>query len=204
MILIYILSWFIFLGFRTIGILLGLLLIPPMAILNKYTTKTETSIVNGRSILNWKYKFMYLWSNNEDGVLEGEEFIGYPKWFRIIYWSAIRNPFNNLRFVSLFSVKPQPSNIQYKLYGKVRNFDGKIISDLSDLTILDDDKYRFVTITNQGLYSNLRIQFKMFNKIWRFWIGWKLYPHDVGGLWEYDYRRFGAGFATQFKRIHPR
>jgi hypothetical protein len=195
--------WLLFLLFRTLMIVLGLIIIPPLAILYKLTTKTEISIINGRPILNWKYKLFWLWSNQEDGILAGEELLKYPNSIRIIYWSAIRNPANNLRFVPFFLVIPNPSKIKYKLYGKIKDLQDNII-ETTDLTILDSDKYRYITITYQGLYSNLRIQFKMFGKIWRFWLGWKLLPGDILGLWELDYRRYGSGFATQFKRIHPR
>jgi hypothetical protein len=73
-----------------------------------------------------------------------------------------------------------------------------------DLYVYDSDVFRFTSLTWCGIYSNLRVQFKMFGKIWRFWIGWKIYPHDSLGIDPSDYRANGAGFATQFKRIYPR
>ncbi|MGL4790428.1 MAG: DUF7338 family protein [Anaerotignaceae bacterium] len=193
--------WLVFLLFRTLVIALGLIIIPPLAIMYKLTTKTEISIINGREILNWKYKLFWLWSNQEDGILAGEELLKYPNAIRIIYWSAIRNPANNLRFIQLLSVKIEPKKINFilsKLKTFNDNYGDKFIHNY------DSDLYRFTTLTWQGIYSNLRIQFKMFNKIWRFWIGWKIYPHDILGIDPNDYRAKSAGFATQFKRIYPR
>lgn len=197
-------TYLIFLIFRTIMILLGLVLIPPLAILHKYTSKTEVSIVNGRDILNFKYKLMFPWNNNEDGIVAGEEFLGYPTWFRIIYWSAIRNPANNLRFVKGLSCKIEPSKVKYVGTTPVRQ--DANVTEISGPMIYryDDDRFTFISLTYQGFYSNLRIQFKMLGKVWRFWIGWKLYPHDSLGIDENNYRAKGAGFATQFKRIYPR
>ena len=157
------------------------------------TTKDETSKVNGRSITNWKYRLMYIWSNDEDGIYAGDEFIGYPIWFRIIYWSAIRNPANNLRFIKGISCQIDSSKVNYTSP-----------TDLDSIYDYNRDDVTFTSLTWCGIYSNLRIQFTMFKKIWRFWIGWKIYPHDKLGLSPADYRRHGAGFATQFKRIHPR
>lgn len=194
--------WLLFFLLRSVIIALGLIVIPPLAILHKYTTKTEISIINGRQILNWKYKLFWLWSNQEDGILAGLELIGYPKFIRIIYWSAIRNPANNLRFVKGLSVKLEPSKIRYLATTPV-NILGHDYG-FTDLYTLDTDQYRFVYLCWQGIYSNLRIQFKLFGKIWRFWIGWKIYPHDSLGINPNDYRAKGAGFATQFKRIYPR
>lgn len=200
---LFVLSWVLFLVLRTMAILLGWVLIPPMALLNKYTTVPEESKINGRTILNWKYKFMYPWSNDEDGVVAGEEFLGYPTWFRMIYWSAVRNPANNLRFIPLFNCKIDPSKVEF-IKSDILNSEGYDVTFNASLYHYDYDDFRFTTLTWCGLYSNLRVQFKMFGKIWRFWIGWKIYPHDKDGIADWDYRKHGAGFATQFKRIYPR
>lgn len=196
--------YLIFLLFRTLTIILGWVLIPPMAVLWKYTAKEEISMVNGRTILNWKSKLLFPWSNQEDGILAGAELKGYPNWVRIIYWSAIRNPANNLRFIEGLSCKIEKSKVEF-IGSDTKDLSGtRLYKKDVPYIMYDMDQYRFTTLTWQGLYSNLRIQFKMFGKIWRFWIGWKIYPHDKLGINSYDYRYKGAGFATQFKRIYPR
>lgn len=199
---IFILIWILFLIFRTVIILLGLIIVPPLAILNEWTTKYQISRINNRLIINWKWKLFYLWSNDEDGILAGSELLKYPNWVRIIYWTAIRNPANNLRFIKYISCQLQPGKIKY-VVSECKKLNG-VVWDKPSIFFYDDDAFRFISLTYQGLFSNLRIQFKMNGYIWRFWIGWKIYPHDSLGISSSDYRRFGAGFATQFKRIYPR
>lgn len=205
---LFILTWIVFLVIRTIFIFLGLIIVPIASIFHLHTTRVEKSKINGRYIINWKFRLLYPWGNDEDGVEAGDELKGYPVFIRIIYWSAIRNPVNNLRFIKGLYCKLDPSRIKF-LATKPNDITGiKVYSygdqRLPNVYIYDDDRFRFISLTWQGVYSNLRIQFKMLNKIWRFWIGWKIYPHDSLGIGETDYRRFGAGFATQFKRIYPR
>lgn len=203
---IFILSWVLYLVLRTVFILLGLVIVPILSVLD--LTKTEVSKVNNRIIYNWKYKLFYIWSNDEDGVIAGEELLGYPRWVRMIYWSAIRNPANNLRFIKGFSCVIEPQNVKFagtnlkKLNGTKYTIYPFVT--VGALKMYDSDEFRFITLTWCGFYSNLRIQFKMNGKIWRAWIGYKIYPHDSFGIPETDYRYHGAGFATQFKRIYPR
>ena len=194
--------YLLFLIFRTLAIVVGIVLIPPQAILYRVFTKEQVSIINGRVILNWRLKFMWSWSNEEDGVLAGDELKAYPNAIRIIYWSAIRNPANYLRFVRALSCLIDPTKVKWAC-NTPKTLDGYKMR-LWTPHIYDSDEYRFFCFTWCGVYSNLRIQFKMFRKIWRFWIGWKIYPHDKYGIPETNYRYYGAGFATQFKRIHPR
>jgi hypothetical protein len=61
----------------------------------------------------------------------------------------------------------------------------------------------------QGPYSNLYIHWEMFGNLYRFWIGWKIYPADIyGGNYPADYpngrfgyRSKGAGPVIQLKRV---
>lgn len=202
--LYFIVMWTVIFIFNTITIIVGWLVVPPLALLNRYTTKKEISIINGREILSWKSRLFFIWGNQEDGLAGAEEFKDKPLWFRIIYWSAYRNPSNNLRFISWLTVKIKPEEVRFKVFGKILDFNGNEVDLIPQYTILDDDRYRFTTLTWQGGYGNVRFQFKIFGKIWRLWLGHKILPEDAYGLWELDYRRFGAGFGTQFKRIYPR
>jgi hypothetical protein len=183
--------------------LIGFILIPPQAIFYRFLTKEQVSVINGRVILNWRFSFMWPWSNEEDGILAGDELIGWPNTIRIIYWSAIRNPANNLRFVKFLSCLVDPSRVYFVGSREIKDIKGFSFKEPL-LYCYDLDMLRFWTFTWCGAYSNLRIQFKMLGKIWRFWIGWKIYPHDKLGISEKDYRYYGAGFATQFKRVYPR
>lgn len=201
---IFFLTYVFMFTFNTVFTILGYVTIPPMALLHKYTTTTAISKINGREILVWKYKLMWIWGNDEDGLIGASEFKDSTIFVRIVYWCMWRNPANNIRFIPYLSVKPIPEKIQFKVFGKILDFDGNKVELDANYRILDDDKYRFTTLTWQGYYSNIRIQFKLINRIWRFWIGFKLYPEDKFGLWELDYRKYGAGFARQLKRIYPR
>jgi hypothetical protein len=145
---------------------------------------------------------MYPWNNQEDGILAGSEFKTSPDWIRIIYWSALRNPANNLRFVKYITCKIESDKVRYIL-SEAKDISGNVIKNPT-LRDYDRDDLRYVTLIWQGIYSNLRIQFKMNGKIWRTWIGWKIYAHDSLGISPADYRYHGAGFATQFKRVYPR
>lgn len=180
-------------------ILLGWVLIPPQALLYKWLAKERKSYEFNKTVLAWRIPLMYPWGNEEDGIVNGEEFIDWPKWFRIIYWSAVRNPANNLRFIPILNVKIVPEKVKYK--GAFKGLDPNHVVTLKDF---DDDTKRFWYLCWQGPYSNIRFHFKMFGKIWRFWIGWKIYPEDQDGIPEWSHRKNGAGFALQFKRIHPR
>jgi hypothetical protein len=199
---VWIFSYIAMFFLETLTNIIGWILIPPMAVLHPYTTKTETSVINGRQILNWKYDFMWIWSNQEDGILSGEEFKNRPDWFRIIYWSALRNPSNNLRFVDILNVNIDKNKVRFKV-SEVKDFNGNVIKN-PDLREYDRDDKRFISFVYQGIYSNLRIHFKFRDKLYRFWIGFKIYPHDVYGLEPWDHRKYGAGFSMQFKYIWPR
>ena len=202
---IFVFSWILFFIFNTLTIIIGWILIPPMALLWKYTSKTETSIINGRQIVNWKHGFMWLYSNQEDGILGASEYKDRSNFVRIVYWSALRNPSNNMRFIKALTCQIVPSKVKFVATHPRTHSDVKV-HDLQKerLIVYDRDEFTFVCLTYCGFYSNLRIQFKLLGKIWRFWIGWKIYPHDSFGLAPSDYRKHGAGFATQLKRIYPR
>lgn len=197
-------TYVLFLLLRTILITIGFVLVPLMAAFSRYTTTTSISKVNSREILVWKHKFMWLWGNDEDGLIGASEFRDSSIFVRIVYWN-FRNPVNNLRFVPFLSLKIDPAKIKYVAYG-LKPYDNTSfpLGQIPELYYYDRDDYTFVTLIWQGLYSNFRIQFKMFGRNWRFWIGWKIQIHDIYGIPETSYRYHSAGFASQLKRIYPR
>lgn len=199
--LYFIPTYLIFLALRTILITVGFILVPIMAAFHEHTTVKTISVVNGREILSWKHKFMYIWDNFEDGLMGASEYKDKSTFIRIVYWN-FRNPANNMRIIPYLSCKINPNKIKYIL-SDVKDINGKVLA-IPSLRDYDRDDLRYTTLIWQGIYSNLRIQFKMNGKIWRFWIGWKIYAHDKLGISSADYRYHGAGFATQFKRIYPR
>lgn len=199
--LYFIPTYLIFLALRTILITVGFILVPIMAAFHEHTTVKTISVVNGREIRSWKHKFMYIWDNFEDGLMGASEYKDKSTFIRIVYWN-FRNPANNMRTISYLSCKINPSKIKYIL-SEAKDINGKVLTTPT-LRDYDRDDLRYTTLIWQGIYSNLRVQFKMNGKIWRFWIGWKVYAHDKLGISPADYRYHGAGFATQFKRVYPR
>lgn len=177
----------LFLILRLILIVLGWVMVPFALILNQ--RQQITSRVHYPRVISTFKGIFWLWGNDEDGVMAAHEFQTYPGWFRIIYWCAFRNPVNNLRFVPWVSCHIQPDKIKF-----IGSRPGRMGYD--NQTPESEWFYCY-----QGLYSNIWIQFKMFGSVWRFWTGWKIFPKDQLGLDTSSYRRHGAGFATQFKRL---
>lgn len=180
-----VLLWFLFSCLRTVLIVMGWVLIPISLAFKAYAFR-ESSIT-GRTRLQWTWKLMWAWSNEEDGIYAGEEFPDAPFWFRILYWTAFRNPVNNLRYVPWISCSVKPDKIKY-----IGTFDLPQIK-------LYDTKVPQWFFCWQGLYSCFYWQFYIGKQLYRIWVGWKLYPTDIFGVTEY--RKHGAGFANQFKRV---
>lgn len=177
----------LFLSFRVVLIFLGYVMVP-LGLLLDQTESRISAIHFPRVILTFKGLF-WLWGNQEDGILAGDELKSWPNWVRILYWCVWRNPVSNLRFVPFLSCKLDPAKIKW--VGTIKH------PLLFDRTPPESEWF----YSWQGPYAGLWIQWKMFGGVWRFWIGWKLFPADINGLSATSYRRYGAGFATQFKRL---
>lgn len=163
--------------------LLGWLLIPIAAYLKLYKKRQG---LFGYKVLSW-YWLMWVWSNEEDGILAGQQYRQCSSdAAQIVYWTAIRNPTNNLRFTPLLSCKIEPERVR---------FFGSHDEDLSQY----DTKIPQWFFAWQGLYSNIFWQFEVRGQLWRLWLGWKVFPTDIRGVTAY--RKHGAGFATQLKRL---
>lgn len=183
---------------------LGWLLVPIAVALKAY--KPTISIVNGREILNFTWPFMKPWNNFEDGIVAGEELIGKPEQLRILYWTLVRNPVNNLRFMPPFGIKHDASKVKFKLC--LNNQFKTCITEKSgqNSDFLKDAEegrieHEFSYWAWQGLYANYRKEFVFRGTRYRFWIGWKIYCSDMHGISVHDYRYNGIGFAYQFKRV---
>jgi hypothetical protein len=184
--------WAFMLVIRTVLILIGWILIPIAAYKKAYVVNVksigpvnETGTVVYKAHFTWK--LMHLWDNYEDGIAN-DTYVKFNSMFmRIVYWSAFRNPVNNLRITPILSVMISKDKVFYigSLPGdQIRSYDTKI------------PQWFFAW---QGMYSNFYWQFNLFGELRRFWIGWKIYPTDIFGVTEY--RKRGAGFALQFKRV---
>lgn len=163
---------------------LGWILVPLCAFAGKYHSRPSHYFQ--KAITAWDYWWMWPWGNEEDGVLFGDMYKSFDSdAMQIIYWTCVRNPTNNLRFVPILSCKINPKKV-----GSVGSNKNVNLYDLSE------PEWFFAWC---GVYSNFWVQFKMFGSLWRFWIGWKIMPKDINGV--SAYRKPGAGFALQFKKV---
>lgn len=227
--LIYFIPIWIFIILLQLPIyILGWVLVPLALLFKAY--EVRKSKYWDKQIFAWSWKFMYIWGNEEDGLLCGEELIGpdtfffsifgfkikfiiekYPTWLRIFYWTVIRNPTNNLRFVPLFSAKYNKfkhlnciSSFNYYPFTRYLSYD--------DLKFAEENGPLWY-LCWQGLYGNYRKEFVMpftikipFINIGyfkgdmiRFWVGHSLYPSAIYMVQEYQ--KFGAGFKLQLKKV---
>lgn len=167
-------------------------------------------------IYHFTWKIMYLWDNFEDGIANKNYWVAPNMFLQIVYWSAIRNPTNNLRTTPFFSVMIKASKVRfigsfgssshYRPIIKKRQPPGKLL--------WYDQKIPHWFYAWQGLYSNFYWQFVMpfhFKIPWtslgytrgdlmRIWVGHKIYPTDIMGK-PLGYRERGAGLANQLKVV---
>ncbi len=187
--------WVAFLILRTLLIFLGWLVVPIAVMCNAFSFRVRT--LAGKPVHFWYFdwKWMWIWGNDEEGIAWYDTFtLGKKKIVfkslraKIIYTSCFRNPANNLRYVPFLSCKIDPARVKWVggPHGLPASYDLKP----------GGPEWFFCWC---GWYSNFWLQFKMFQSVWRLWIGWKVFPYDVYGVT--DHRKTSAGFATQFKRL---
>jgi hypothetical protein len=189
---------------RSIVIALGWVVVPIAAMAKAYY---KTAGWNGDGTSKWIYRFtwgwMKPWDNWDDGIAN-DTYVHFKSMFmKIIYWSCARNPANGLRTMPLISVKLDPSRIRFVgSFGSWGTIDEATVRKY-------DTKIPHWFLCWQGPYSNLYIHWEMFGNLYRFWIGWKIYPADIyGGNYPADYpngrfgyRSKGAGPVIQLKRV---
>jgi hypothetical protein len=188
--------WIFYLAIFIPMMLLGWIIIPPAAITEAYLWR-DPVVGHKNKILCWEWDFMWLWGNDEDGIWAGEQYLDLRlKFLQIIYWSAWRNPVNNLRFCWPLTCMVEPQLVNF--IGSFMDSDTKYIS-ADEIKRYDSPEPQWFFCW-QGLYSNFYWQFRIFKKLWRFWIGWKIMPADkLFGISEY--RKKGSGFALQLKAV---
>lgn len=183
--------------------LLGWILIPLAVLCGAYSIQISPHYKREVTLFNWKIMAPY--QNYEDGIDAGLEFPNAPKWFRIIVWSAYRNPIEGIRWLPYISYKIRPENIKFIMKSENYNVTEKDATGLTKwfLDDLEEGRYdkHFYYLTWDGLYGNFRVEFPLFGKTWRFWIGNKIYPSHVKGVDFNDYQRYGTDFAKQIKRV---
>ncbi len=174
---------------KLILVLLGTFFIAVAALSKAYVKVSDNlSKPNDGPIYAFTWKIMRPWGNHTDGIANRNYKQFDSMFWQIMYWSAWRNPANGLRTMPVLSVLIDQEKIHAK--GSDRN-----IHKYKDRT-----PHWFVCW--HGIYSCLFIQFYIYpGHMRRLWIGWKLLPQDCYGVKDDDYRKQGAAFTTQFKRI---
>lgn len=170
-----------------------------------------------RVVLAWAPRWAWLWGNEEDGVAGGGEWVRtrthWGPWRRAFVWSALRNPVNNLRFVSPFGMRIRPARI------RVRG--NSVESPIADERGTGVVRLRWSYVW-QGVRAGLWVRVPLakwlhFTRRAGFpWIsvrvqrepyvvnlraGWKLIPSDAYGVDPYDYRApmVGTGLQIQWR-----
>lgn len=177
-------------------VVLGLVVIP-ISLLRKDIEFRQSKYFL-KLITAWGSRLMWLWGNEEDGLDKNGELKD-----RIFYWTALRNPVNNHRFVKYVGCRINPDRVRFiGSYGSVTRFLGFTPSKESEF-YLGINRYDTKTpqwfLAWQGIYSNFYLQFAINRKLYRAWVGWKIFPTDIFGVT--PYRKYGAGFVYQLKRV---
>lgn len=174
--------------------LLGWILIPLAAACKAY--KRRKSLYYDYDVMAFTWPIMWIYNNEEDGIDAGSNYWeAKTKFQQIVYWSANRNPTNNLRFVKYLTCDIVPNKVRF-----IGSFgDGPWSGTKYENIQKYDTKVPQWFFAWQGLYSCFYWQFMLKGKLKRFWIGWKIYPTDIYGVT--PYRKYGSGFGLQFKTV---
>jgi len=187
---LFALTWIVFTLFRTLMILLGWVLIPTAAALGAYEAYMGADgFGTPRTQYRFTWKLLYPFQNPEDGIANAT----YKEWdsmfMKIVYWSAFRNPANNLRTMPFISLKIDPKKIKW--------FGSHNIPSIYDMKPASEEWF----ICWHGFYSCWWWQFKLFGSVGRLWIGTtKLFPADFQGVTGHR-SKYGAGIPSQLKKI---
>lgn len=198
--------WVAFIALRTALILLGWCLVTAAAAVSAYRKDPD-----GKYHFTWR--LLWLWDNYEDGIANDTYWkaptqlpVRLQEFLQIVYWSCIRNPVNNLRIVPGLSCQIDPAKVGfYGSFTQVTNPPAAIpdtfgVPDFwSAMTRHYDTKRPHWFFCWCGAYSCWYWQFTLNDSLRRVWIGWKIYPTDIFGVTQY--RKLGAGFALQFKKV---
>ena len=178
-------TWILFIFLIALPMMIiGWIIIPIAGLSGAY----KLARINNKDIYHFTWRFMFPWDNHEDGIANNTYIKFESMFMRIIYWSCLRNPINNLRITPYLSCKIKSEKV-------------KFIGSLDDINKYDTQIPQWF-LAWQGIYSNLFWQFNINNNLYRFWAGnAKIYPTDINGIKIESYRYLGAGWVLQLKKL---
>jgi hypothetical protein len=138
-------------------------------------------------------KWAWIWDNREDGIFGAdwfERYTGLKKGFRRCYWwSAIRNPANNMRFIDLFNVEHR-DGLTYKIYGNRETPDPRTARQMGGKV------WHLTLVRQSGIWYFSFWLIKAFknNRHFRIRLGWKCTPEWIERPREGIYKYSGMTF----------
>jgi len=197
-----VIGWPLFLLVRTFFILLGYVMVPTAVLCRAYKEVDSEFSNKHQKIYLFTWKIMAPWQNYEDGFAWNTYKDFGSLLLNAIYWSCFRNPANGLRFLPITGFKLDVSRIGFVgTFGTIEQYriHEEFNQDLTWVLRFDESTPQWY-FAWQGLYSNFFWHFKLFGKLFRFWIGFKVFPKSLV-LGVPEYQKKGVGFATQLKQV---
>lgn len=182
-------------------ILLGWILIPIAAALKAY--KVDPTTLNEQyPMYHWTWPIMKLWDNEDNGIVD-PGYSSYTSMFmRIIYWTALRNPVDNLKIVPIICCKINSADVRFVgSFGNCTNEEEwvKLYSPRFTVNEAQEQIEKYDTKVPQwwfcwnGFYTNFYWAFNVNGHLWLFWIGWKIKPTAIYGVQSYLLPRAPSG-----------
>jgi hypothetical protein len=167
--------WPLYLALFVVLLLIGFVLIP-VAVFFRWYHRQD-------GIVHWEPRWMLPWDNLEHGIAG---YVGYKPeaslMWRIIAWSAFRNPVNGLRY--MFGITVNPERI------------GHIGNSLDpEADAIGTNEKTYWAFTWQGALAGFKLSRTRGRRMTEVWMGWKFLPIDKFG--EPDWRTNAVGFAIQ-------
>lgn len=169
--------------------ILGFILVPIAAVCGAYYMAPGRDGTGAPvAVFHFTWGFMFPWDNIEDGIAN-DTYVKFESMFmKIVYWSCIRNPANNLRVLPGTSCRIVPSEVRW------------VGGPHTDPMLYDMKPPKAEWFYAwQGPYASIWYQYNFRGQVYRIWLGFKIYPSDVNGVT--PYRKNGAGMVTQWKRV---
>lgn len=185
--------WAVYSAVALVLWIVGAAIIPVMAWRQWWELRPSFAYADRRPVMCWRVRLIdYVWGNAEDGVTGAEWYralhADWPARRCAVFWSAFRNPTNNMRFWPIVNPVIVPRRVHY-----LGAFD-------AEQQARETGAFTW-SLTWQGVFAGLRLVVPVRGRLVRIWAGWKLRPSDRSGIDPNDYRFPRCGFAIQCKRI---